>query len=595
MPASFTPIVLTGAFQYADGSLPGTDSFVDFLLTAELTNSTTGARVPARTITAALSAGGLLSVTLAATDDPTTTPSGALYQVTERLAGVDPPRVYYITLSHLTSPATLGLLVPAVLVPPVYYVLTGVTVPPPLSAAVLAGIAGVAWDPALGTPDQVLTRTSGGAVWADSAGGGVGLSSTTPAADATPAVVGTDAGAAHGDHVHPLSAAYAPAAALTSEAGTARAAESANATAISSEATTRTSADSTLTTNLASEASTARAAESTNAGAISTHAALTTTAHGGIVASSDPRLTDSRPPTAHAASHITGGGDTIANAVAGGAAGLLSGANATKLGQFVPTSGKTLTVSNSLTLAGTDGDTATVPVGGGTLAVRGADNVFSVAQGVRVAASGVAAGLHVPWITGDALPAMVGGASTSGNAQTGVLGRSDSGVGVSGTSTSGQGIQGSSATGSGVLGVLSGAGSSALEARYTGSATNVQAGLILRNSTSGTGATGTGCAINFLAKTTTTNSRFQAQIVPSWAVATEGSQTGRLTVNVFDSAVVAREILRGEASGSAALLGFFGHGAAAQPTLSAAATDAATTQTLANSLRTALINLGLCA
>jgi hypothetical protein len=36
-------------------------------------------------------------------------------------------------------------------------------------------------------------------------------------------------------------------------------------------------------------------------------------------------------PTAHAASHITGGGDTIASAVAGGAAGLMTGADKTRL------------------------------------------------------------------------------------------------------------------------------------------------------------------------------------------------------------------------------------------------------------------------
>lgn len=40
---------------------------------------------------------------------------------------------------------------------------------------------------------------------------------------------------------------------------------------------------------------------------LNNHKALTTTAHGGLVASGDSRLTDARTPTAHAASHITGG------------------------------------------------------------------------------------------------------------------------------------------------------------------------------------------------------------------------------------------------------------------------------------------------
>jgi hypothetical protein len=48
------------------------------------------------------------------------------------------------------------------------------------------------------------------------------------------------------------------------------------------------------------------------AGDLSTHEGLTTTAHGGVVASTDPRLTDARTPTAHAASHQDGGSDELA-------------------------------------------------------------------------------------------------------------------------------------------------------------------------------------------------------------------------------------------------------------------------------------------
>ena len=52
---------------------------------------------------------------------------------------------------------------------------------------------------------------------------------------------------------------------------------------------------------------------------------------GDAVAGNDSRLTNARTPTAHATSHVTGGSDVLANAVAGGAAGLLSGADKTKL------------------------------------------------------------------------------------------------------------------------------------------------------------------------------------------------------------------------------------------------------------------------
>jgi len=45
---------------------------------------------------------------------------------------------------------------------------------------------------------------------------------------------------------------------------------------------------------------------------LDTHTALTTTAHGGIVASTDPRLTDARTPTAHHTTHEPGGTDAMA-------------------------------------------------------------------------------------------------------------------------------------------------------------------------------------------------------------------------------------------------------------------------------------------
>jgi len=47
------------------------------------------------------------------------------------------------------------------------------------------------------------------------------------------------------------------------------------------------------------------------AGDLATHEGLTTTAHGGIVASTDARLTDARTPTAHEASHHHDGSDPL--------------------------------------------------------------------------------------------------------------------------------------------------------------------------------------------------------------------------------------------------------------------------------------------
>jgi len=50
-----------------------------------------------------------------------------------------------------------------------------------------------------------------------------------------------------------------------------------------------------------------------------------------VVYGTDTRLTNARTPSSHASSHVTGGSDVIANAIAGGNSGLMSGSDKTKL------------------------------------------------------------------------------------------------------------------------------------------------------------------------------------------------------------------------------------------------------------------------
>lgn len=78
-----------------------------------------------------------------------------------------------------------------------------------------------------------------------------------------------------------------------------------------------------------------------------------------------------------------------------------------------------------------------------------------------------------------------------------------------------------------------------------------------------------------------------------WATAADATRKGRALLLVPDSAGW-REAWRAEADGAAPRVGFLGAAAVAQQAVGAAAVDAATTQALANALRTALINLGLC-
>lgn len=91
-------------------------------------------------------------------------------------------------------------------------------------------------------------------------------------------------------------------------------------------------------------------------------------------------------------------------------------------------------------------------------------------------------------------------------------------------------------------------------------------------------------------KTTTTGQK-QASIVRSWVDSTNATRKARIIHNVYDTA--AREALRLEADGTAARIGFLGAAAAVRQTLPAAATDPATTQTLANALRSLAITFGL--
>lgn len=116
--------------------------------------------------------------------------------------------------------------------------------------------------------------------------------------------------------------------------------------------------------------------------------------------------------------------------------------------------------------------------------------------------------------------------------------------------------------------------------------------LLVQARTTGTAAAGFGAAIRMQAYSSIGADRTQGSIVAEWVVATDASRTGRIRLLASDS-TASREGLRIDATGSAALIGFLGATAVARQTLGAAATDAATTQTLANNIRTALINLGL--
>lgn len=88
--------------------------------------------------------------------------------------------------------------------------------------------------------------------------------------------------------------------------------------------------------------------------------------------------------------------------------------------------------------------------------------------------------------------------------------------------------------------------------------------ILRRNPTSGTPAAGTGQQLRFTGMSSTTNNRDQLTLSTEWVVATEASQTTLAKFSIYDTA--AREAMRMQASGSAAMIGFLGAAAVVRQT-----------------------------
>lgn len=125
-------------------------------------------------------------------------------------------------------------------------------------------------------------------------------------------------------------------------------------------------------------------------------------------------------------------------------------------------------------------------------------------------------------------------------------------------------------------------------------ATNsVTTALTLGHHTSGTPAAGFGGQQLMTLESSTTENREAAAWRWLWNTTTDASRIADIVGLVWDTAE--REWIRGRASGTAPMVGFLGATPVVRQTVAAAATDLATVITLANDLRTAMINLGLAA
>jgi hypothetical protein len=114
---------------------------------------------------------------------------------------------------------------------------------------------------------------------------------------------------------------------------------------------------------------------------------------GGIAAvtTDDARLSDARTPLTHASTHITGGSDVIANVVAAGNSGLMTGTDKTKLDGL---SNYTLPAATASALGGIKGNGATIACSG-TNKMTGIDGTGAIICGADLSGSGVTSSVTV--------------------------------------------------------------------------------------------------------------------------------------------------------------------------------------------------------
>ena len=116
-------ITVTGTYEQLDGT-PAAGTIV-FVLSAPLQDSAGNVIYPVipRSVDLDRVTGGF-SITLPATNDSTTTPTGLTYLVTENITnGPKTPRSYSIELDHAVSPVDLADVTPVNLTPVNTYVL----------------------------------------------------------------------------------------------------------------------------------------------------------------------------------------------------------------------------------------------------------------------------------------------------------------------------------------------------------------------------------------------------------------------------------------------------------------------------------------
>lgn len=174
----------------------------------------------------------------------------------------------------------------------------------------------------------------------------------------------------------------------------------------------------------------------------------------------------------------------------------------------------------------------------------GVANLFTTRQDIRANGSSLAAGLHVPWISGDTLSAAVFGSFSATVNPVQIIAGAAVALSVYNASTT----------------------SPALETQSYSTSTNaINQALYINHNTSATPIAGFGTQIRFRLNSSTTDNQIAGNIQYIWVDATHASRKARSLWSVYDTAE--REAIRIEADGAAAMLGFYGSAAVARQTI----------------------------
>ena len=104
---AFTTITVTGSYKKADGTTAASGN-VTFLATNPMTDSSNNAIVSPTLVTGTLNNAGTFSVSLTATNDSTTSPTGTTYEVTENIDEAGQVK-YNISVPYNSPSSTLNL------------------------------------------------------------------------------------------------------------------------------------------------------------------------------------------------------------------------------------------------------------------------------------------------------------------------------------------------------------------------------------------------------------------------------------------------------------------------------------------------------